>query len=62
MDTVLEAMRLSLWILGIWTVVSVIAAVPLSALLTVSARADEHRARAYRRAAWLTATQHVATR
>ncbi len=55
MDTVLSAVRLALWIAGIWTVLSILACIPLSALLAESARADASREREYRRLAWLSA-------
>jgi hypothetical protein len=63
MDTVLAAMRIALWIIGIWSIVSVAACLPVLALFRAQARRNTLRTREDRRRAWADAVgRSVATR
>jgi hypothetical protein len=63
MDTVLAIVRMALWVLGIWTAVSLIAVIPVLAMFRVQARRNVLRTREDRRRAWSAAAgRSMATR
>jgi hypothetical protein len=63
MITVFAGMRIALWIIGIWSITSVAACLPVLALFRAQARRNAQRTREDRRRAWSDASgRRVATR
>jgi hypothetical protein len=52
-----DTLRIVLWILGIWTAVSLVACVPLVLLFRAQARRNLLRSREDRRSAWAVAAE-----
>ena len=58
MSDLFSALQLVGTVLGLWCLVSVVAAAPLVALFRLQSASNELQARAGRRSAWLAASHH----